>query len=378
MPYLSACPLGKSTFIKQTAVVVIMAQIGCFVPAQHAVVPIRDQIFSRIGTGDDMEHNLSSFQVEMKEAAHILRSVSDHSLVILDELGRGTSNADGVAIAVAVAEFLLSTAAYTLFVTHYHQVTSLAAMYPNVKNVHFVTTIDMDSSALGYPHKIAEGPCDMQSGYGLLMAESCGFSDSIMTAAREYQRRLKRTYPLSLRTKATVASAAMNMRRATSLVQRLVILKDSTLDDDNIRSYLAGLARNMSVEERRQVRAYALSVCGGVTAEEGSADSPSSKAALATDSHDSPAHPLCSQGKGPVSPPPLSQTRSQTERSEKYIEQKDRPLLNGGTGNDSLTLSPFGEASLGSHVESEVAAARVETTVINLFRSNRSKRKRTG
>ncbi|CAE7746686.1 MSH4, partial [Symbiodinium microadriaticum] len=239
---------GKSTFIKQTAIIVIMAQMGCYVPARHAVVPIRDQIFSRIGTGDDMENNLSSFQVEMKETAHVLRSLSDQSLVIVDELGRGTSNADGVAIALAVGEYLLSTAAYTFFVTHYSQVAALAAMYANVKNVHFLTTVDVGSSALGYLHKIAEGPCDMKSGYGLLVAESCGLSEEFIAMARDFQRRLRRTYPLALRTREGVVSAAARMHRATALVQRLVILKDSTLDDGGIRSYLAGLSKTLTAE----------------------------------------------------------------------------------------------------------------------------------
>ena len=136
---------GKTVFIKQVALIVVLAQIGCFVPAQQATIPLRDRLLSRIGTSDDMEHNLSTFHTEMKESAYILENLTPRSLVIVDELGRGTSNIDGVSIAFAIAERLALSSSYTLFVTHYPQLTALADMYPNVANVHLKTSIDVQA-----------------------------------------------------------------------------------------------------------------------------------------------------------------------------------------------------------------------------------------
>jgi DNA mismatch repair ATPase MutS len=112
----------QTMYIKQVALIVIMAQIGCFVPARHATIPVRDRILCRLGSSDDLEHNMSTFQIEMKEIAKVLDMVTDNSLIVIDELGRGTSNVDGLALAFAIAENLMDTKAYTFFVTHYSQV----------------------------------------------------------------------------------------------------------------------------------------------------------------------------------------------------------------------------------------------------------------
>lgn len=122
--------------MKQVALVVILAQIGCFVPAEECYVPIRQRLLSRIGSGDDIENNLSTFLMEMKDAAYICKHSGDRSLIIVDELGRGTANRDGSAIAWCVAEALLATKTnYCLFVTHYPLLLNLAAIYQTVKNV---------------------------------------------------------------------------------------------------------------------------------------------------------------------------------------------------------------------------------------------------
>ncbi|GCC35757.1 hypothetical protein chiPu_0014245 [Chiloscyllium punctatum] len=128
---------GKSTYLKQIALCQIIAQIGSFVPAEYASFRIADQIFTRIGVDDDIETNSSTFMKEMKEVTYIMHNATDKSLIIIDELGRGTSTEEGIGICHAVCEFLLSFKAFTLFATHFLEVCHLDALYPNVENNHF-------------------------------------------------------------------------------------------------------------------------------------------------------------------------------------------------------------------------------------------------
>ena len=128
---------GKSTYLRQAALIVIMAQIGSFVPAEQARLPLTDRIFTRIGASDNLARGRSTFLVEMSEVAAILNLATPHSLVLLDEVGRGTATFDGLSIAWAVVEHLHAhTRARTLFATHYHELTELADLLPGVKNIH--------------------------------------------------------------------------------------------------------------------------------------------------------------------------------------------------------------------------------------------------
>lgn len=127
---------GKSTYLKQVALCQIMAQIGSFVPAEYASFRVADQIFTRIGVDDDFETNSSTFMLEMKEVSYIIHNASDQSLIIIDELGRGTSAEEGIGICHSVCEFLLSRKAFTLFATHYLELCQLESLYPNVENQH--------------------------------------------------------------------------------------------------------------------------------------------------------------------------------------------------------------------------------------------------
>jgi DNA mismatch repair protein MutS len=128
---------GKSTYIRQAALIVIMAQMGSFVPARQARLPVTDRIFTRIGASDNLARGRSTFLVEMSEVAAILNTATPSSLVLLDEVGRGTATFDGLSIAWAVVEHLADqTRARTLFATHYHELTELAALLPAVENVH--------------------------------------------------------------------------------------------------------------------------------------------------------------------------------------------------------------------------------------------------
>lgn len=146
-------------------------------------VQIRDRLCTRIGTADDQEHNISTFMLEMKEAAFICQHSSEKSLILIDELGRATSNEDGVAIAWAISEHLLSKRAMTFFVTHYPQLSKLSLAYSAVQNQHMDSIVSgQDDTEISYTHKIRSGPCAMTSDYGVEMAPSCGWPNDVVKA----------------------------------------------------------------------------------------------------------------------------------------------------------------------------------------------------
>lgn len=126
---------GKTTLVKQVAIIVVLAQIGSFVPAAEAIIPIRDRLLSSLGSGDDMESNMSTFLAEMRRATYLLEHCTSRSLIVIDELGRGTATQDGAALSLAIAEALLCRSAFIFFVTHYRQLFSLSAKYGNVRQV---------------------------------------------------------------------------------------------------------------------------------------------------------------------------------------------------------------------------------------------------
>jgi DNA mismatch repair protein MSH4 len=173
---------GKSTYLRQLAIIVVLAQCGSYVPAEQAEIPVRDRLCTRIGTADDQEHNISTFMLEMKEAAFICNNATPRSLILIDELGRATSNEDGVAIAWSVAEHLISQQALTFFVTHYPQLTKLGDAYPAVQNQHMGA--GTGGGELTYTHKILPGPCTIASDYGVDMAFSCGWPEDVIRNVR--------------------------------------------------------------------------------------------------------------------------------------------------------------------------------------------------
>ncbi|MFB6174234.1 MAG: DNA mismatch repair protein MutS [Halobacteriales archaeon] len=172
---------GKSTYMRQVALIVLLAQVGSFVPAEAAEVRIVDRIFTRVGASDDIAGGQSTFMVEMTELADILRAATEDSLVLLDEVGRGTSTADGLAIAQAVTEHLHDEArSRTLFATHHHDLTAVAGDLPGAFNLHF----DADRSAEGiaFHHNVARGAS--ASSYGVDVAELAGVPDPVVERAR--------------------------------------------------------------------------------------------------------------------------------------------------------------------------------------------------
>ena len=176
---------GKSTYMRQLAIIVIMAQMGSYVPAELAVLPIFDAIFTRIGAADDLVSGQSTFMVEMMEANRAIRQASEHSLILFDELGRGTATYDGMALAQAIIEYIHDrTKAKTLFATHYHELTELSTSLTHLENLH-VATLEKDGQVT-FLHKIEEGPADKS--YGIHVAKIAGLpvdllerADSILT-----------------------------------------------------------------------------------------------------------------------------------------------------------------------------------------------------
>ncbi|NVY97103.1 DNA mismatch repair protein MutS [Lactobacillus sp. DCY120] len=173
---------GKSTYMRQLALIAIMAQVGCFVPAESARLPLFDHIFTRIGAADDLIAGNSTFMVEMMEANDALQHATSHSLIIFDEIGRGTATYDGLALAQAIVEYLQAKVhAKTLFSTHYHELTALADQFPAVKNVHVDAT--EEGGQLVFLHKVLAGPADKS--YGIHVAQLAGLPNLVLDRAQE-------------------------------------------------------------------------------------------------------------------------------------------------------------------------------------------------
>jgi DNA mismatch repair protein MutS len=176
---------GKSTYLRQAALIVLMAQMGCFVPARQAKLPITDRIFTRIGASDNLARGRSTFLVEMSEVAAILRHATPASLVLLDEVGRGTSTFDGLSIAWAVVEHLQKhTGARTLFATHYHELTELADSLEAVQNVH--VSVKETPNDIVFLRRVEPGSADKS--YGIEVARLAGLPRSVIERAREVLR----------------------------------------------------------------------------------------------------------------------------------------------------------------------------------------------
>ena len=175
---------GKSTYIRQVALIAILAHMGSFVPARKVRMALLDRVFTRVGAGDDLARGRSTFMVEMQEAANILNNATRHSLIVLDEIGRGTSTFDGISIAWAVAEYLHNTAAVkakTLFATHYHELTDLALTLSGVRN--YTVQVREHGDSIVFLRKIIPGAADKS--YGIHVARLAGMPGEVIDRARE-------------------------------------------------------------------------------------------------------------------------------------------------------------------------------------------------
>jgi DNA mismatch repair protein MutS len=179
---------GKSTYMRQVALIALLAHCGSFVPARRAKIGALDQIFTRIGAADDLAGGRSTFMVEMTEAAYILHHATPASLVLMDEIGRGTSTFDGLALAWAIARHLLdANKSLTLFATHYFELTRLAQEFRQLANVHLDAVEHKDH--IVFLHSVEEGPANQS--YGLQVAQLAGVPASVIRAAKKHLQRLE-------------------------------------------------------------------------------------------------------------------------------------------------------------------------------------------
>ena len=183
---------GKSTFMRQVAITIIMAQIGSFVPCKEANLPIIDKIFTRIGASDDLVAGRSTFMIEMLEANNALQGATEDSLILFDELGRGTATFDGISLAEAILEYVNENIkCKTLFSTHYHELTSMDKKYKSIKNVHVDATLD--NGKLVFLHKIKDGSIDKS--YGIHVASLANLPESLIKRAGELLENYEKNAP---------------------------------------------------------------------------------------------------------------------------------------------------------------------------------------
>jgi DNA mismatch repair protein MutS len=230
---------GKSTYMRQTALITLMAQMGSFVPAEEADISICDRIFTRVGASDDLASGQSTFMVEMTEVANILRNATRKSLVILDEIGRGTSTFDGMSIAWAVVEYIANPkiiGAKTLFATHYHELTELEGAVPGVKN--YCISVKEQGDTVIFLRKIVPGGADKS--YGIQVARLAGVPKPVLTRADELVLELVDT-DIAARAKEIAGYAALGMEnkkrveRKDEVEMNQLTFRDAVPDEDILR-----------------------------------------------------------------------------------------------------------------------------------------------
>jgi len=209
---------GKSVFIRQVALIVLMAQAGSYVPARRARIGVVDRIFTRVGASDNITAGESTFMVEMQEAANILNNATPRSLVLLDEIGRGTSTFDGVSIAWSIVEYLHQNparSARTLFATHYHELNELSELYPRVKN--FKVDVREYGGKVVFLHKVVEGSADHS--YGIHVAEMAGLPKAVTSRAKEILKNLE-SFELSATESASAPQPGEKMPKPRKVLSR--------------------------------------------------------------------------------------------------------------------------------------------------------------
>lgn len=228
---------GKSTYMRQTAIIVLMAQIGSYVPATSAKIGIVDRIFTRVGASDDLASGQSTFMVEMNEVANILRNATSNSLLVLDEIGRGTSTFDGLSIAWAVVEHISNPkllGAKTLFATHYHELTELEGKLNNVNN--YCIAVKEKGDDIVFLRKIVKGGADKS--YGIQVAKLAGVPDSVIERAKEIVDTLIQNDIAAVARGITVDSGANNSKKKKEKLDEVDLaqmsLFDTVKDDDII------------------------------------------------------------------------------------------------------------------------------------------------
>ncbi|KAI1639504.1 muts domain V-domain-containing protein [Biscogniauxia mediterranea] len=239
---------GKSTYIRMISLLQVMAQIGCYVPAQYAVFPIIQHLFVRMSTDDSIEANMSTFSLEMREMAFILRNVNGKSLTVIDELGRATSTRDGLAIALAISEALIQSNSLTWFATHFQQLASILGSRPGVLNLHLSTEITEQNGNkpnMTMLYKISSGPVKEEN-YGLSLARVIGFPDRFIKIAEEVSTTLAENIEQK-RQNSQSRKLIQRRRLILNLYETLTQLREPNMDDSARGAYLKRLQNEFVV-----------------------------------------------------------------------------------------------------------------------------------
>lgn len=229
---------GKSTYIRSLALMAVMAQIGSFVPASYASFPIFHQLFARVSTDDSIEANVSTFAAEMRETAFILRNIDKRSMVIIDELGRGTSTRDGISIAIAVAEALVDSRALVWFATHFRDLATILAERNGVVNLHLAVEMG-EADKMTMLYKISSG-CVQEEHYGIALAKVVGLPPQIIEIAEEVSNKIKAKIENRKKGSRTIA-LARRRKLVLSLREQLVQARDGNMQGKVLGSWMKKL-----------------------------------------------------------------------------------------------------------------------------------------
>ncbi|EKG14913.1 hypothetical protein MPH_07813 [Macrophomina phaseolina MS6] len=237
---------GKSTYIRSVALMSVMAQIGMFAPAQYASMPIRSQLFARVSLDDSIEANVSTFAAEMREMAFILRNISKDSIAIIDELGRGTSTRDGLAIALSIAEALIDSRALVWFATHFGDLANILAERSGVVNLHLAVNVRENGGVINMLYKVAEGPVTVQH-CGLGLARIVSLPPEVLETAEELSTQLQQR--TKRRQKASVTILRERRRKLIlHLKEHLLHAQSGAMDGEVLANWLKGLQREFVVK----------------------------------------------------------------------------------------------------------------------------------
>ncbi|MFX1323363.1 MAG: DNA mismatch repair protein MutS, partial [Promethearchaeota archaeon] len=236
---------GKSTYLRQVALICLIAQMGCFVPAKSATIGIIDQIFTRIGASDDLARKLSTFMIEMTETAKILNYATPRSLIIIDELGRGTSTSDGQSIAMATLEKLNQLKIKTLFSTHYHQLTEID--FPGIKNFH-LDIIENDDGTINFVRKLKPGSTDKS--YGIHVAKLAGIPDDVIIRAFEILEQIENKDPFrtTIRENGIITPSGKHYDKIIN--GKKVELENLNSELENLKKTLDKIQEDLKIKER--------------------------------------------------------------------------------------------------------------------------------
>ena len=242
---LTGCNMsGKSTYIRSVALMTVMAQIGCFVPAQYAVFPIMRQLFARISMDDNIEANVSTFAAEMRETAFILKNIDRQSMAIIDELGRGTSTRDGLAIAIAIAEALVESRALVWFATHFHDLAQIMSERNGVVNMHLAVDTS-DDNKMEMLYRIESGTTQDKH-YGLKLARVMPLPPDVIEHAEHVSATLEQQMKRK-KANSIVVITARRRKLLLNLKEHLVQAKKGKMDDQTLREWLKDLQKEFVV-----------------------------------------------------------------------------------------------------------------------------------